>query len=181
MSTMHHTSLTSGTTQIFLTAILIVTVLLSACNKADTVVAQPLELTPGALCSLDGMPLADYPGSKAQIQYNQGEVDLFCDTIEMFAVYLKPEQQRRVRAMYVQDMAKTDWNQPVGHWIDAKRAFYVAGSKKYGSMGPTLASFANEADARAFAVEHSGKVYRFDQITPDMVVLDGGVIKDHVM
>ena len=45
-------------------------------------------------------------------------------------------------------------------------------------MGPTLASFAREEDARAFAGKEGGKVYRFEEVTPAMVVMDGGVLKD---
>jgi len=153
---------------------------LGGCNKNEQVAAQPVEITRGTTCSLDGMTLMDYPGPKAQIHYDHGNPDFFCDTIEMFSIYLKPEQQKRIRSIFVQDMAKADWNNPTGHWIDAKTAFYVAGSKRHGSMGPTLASFAREEDARAFAAKEGGKVYRFDQITPDMVVLDGGVLKDHM-
>ncbi len=154
---------------------------LGGCSKNEPVVAKPVEITRGTVCSLDGMTLMDYPGPKAQIQYGQGNPDFFCDTIEMFSIYLKPEQQKRVRAMFVQDMAKADWNNPIGQWIDAKTAFYVAGSKKRGSMGPTLASFSGEADASAFVAREGGKVYRFDQITADMVTLDGGVLKDRIM
>ena len=40
------------------------------------------------------------------------------------------------------------------------------------------ASFGSEADAQAFAGKNGGKVLRFDQITIDMVSLDGGVIRD---
>ena len=36
-----------------------------------------------------------------------------------------------------------------GNWIDAKKAVYVFGSKRLGSMGPTAASFSSEADAQA--------------------------------
>lgn len=153
--------------------------LLAGCSKSETAAAQPVELTRDAVCSLDGMTLMDYPGPKAQIHYESGEPDLFCDTVEMFSIYLKPEQQRRVRAVFVQDMAQADWNAPAGHWIDARAAFYVAGSKARGSMGPTLASFAREEDARAFAARQGGKVLPFEQVTPDMAVLDGGVLKDH--
>lgn len=153
---------------------------LGGCSKSEPVAAQPIEITRGTTCSLDGMTLMDYPGPKAQIQYDQGKPDFFCDTVEMFSIYLKPEQQKRIRAIFVQDMAKADWNNPVGHWIDARTAFYVAGSKARGSMGPTLASFARESNASAFAAREGGKVYRFEQITPDMVVLDGGVLKDHM-
>ena len=152
---------------------------LAACTNSQTVAGNAVDFTRDTACSLDGMTLADYPGPKAQIQYEQGEPDFFCDTIEMFSIYLKPEQVKRVRAVYVQDMGQADWNNPTGHWIDAKSAFYVAGSKRRGSMGPTIASYAREADARELAAKEGGRVLRFDQVTPDMAVLDGGVVSDH--
>jgi copper chaperone NosL len=155
------------------------TSLLGACSRSQAAAAQAIEPGRDAACSLDGMTLADYPGPKAQIIYESGEPDFFCDTVELFSIFLRPEQQRPVRGVFVQDMGGTDWNAPAGHWIDAKSAFYVAGSKARGSMGPTLASFAREADARDFAVKQGGQVFRFDQVTPAMVVLDGGVLKDH--
>lgn len=155
--------------------------LLAACGETAQTPSGPVEITRETVCSLDGMTLADFPGPKAQIHYAQGKPEFFCDTIEMFSIYLRPEQQRRVRAMFVQDMAKADWNDPRGHWIDAKAAFYVMGSSRRGSMGPTFASFASEQDARAFAQKYGGRVLRFDEVKPDMVVLDGGVIRDRTM
>ncbi|HJV59451.1 MAG TPA: nitrous oxide reductase accessory protein NosL [Albitalea sp.] len=154
---------------------------LAGCNAAQPGTLKPVEITRDTPCSLDGMTLADYPGPKAQIVYEQGAPDFFCDTIEMFSIVLRPEQKRRIGAVFVQDMRQAAWDDPRGHWIDARSAFYVAGSKRQGSMGATLASFAGEADAKAFAAKEGGKVYRFEQITPDMVVLDGGVLKDHQM
>ena len=156
-------------------------VLLTACGQGTQAPVTPVEITRDTVCSLDGMVLADYPGPKAQIHYDHGKPDFFCDTIEMFSIYLRPEQQRRVRAMFVQDMGKTDWNSPSGHWIDAKTAFYVMGSKMRGSMGPTIASFSSEQDAKAFAAKYGGKVLRFDDVKPDMVILDGGVMRDRKM
>lgn len=55
------------------------------------------------------------------------------------------------------------------------------GSRRMGAMGPTAASFANEADAKAFATENGGKVLRFDEVTPDMAILDGGALHDQSM
>ena len=111
------------------------------------------------------MLLLDYPGPKAQIHYDQGAPEFFCDTVEMFAIYPRPEQQKRILAVYVQDMGKADWTKPQGHWIDAKMAFYVEGSKLHGSMGPTLGAFAAEKDAQSFAQKEGGRVLRFDQVT----------------
>ncbi len=156
---------------------------LGACGKSETTTdVAPIEITQSTSCTLDGMLLADYPGPKAQIHYaGQPDPEFFCDTVEMFNVYLKPEQVRTVRGLFVQDMGKTDWDQPQDHWIDAKSAIYVHGSKRRGSMGPTIASFALEADAAKFAAEYGGKVYRFAEITPDMVILDGGALHDSNM
>ncbi|HOL38127.1 MAG TPA: nitrous oxide reductase accessory protein NosL [Rubrivivax sp.] len=142
---------------------------------------QPRAITRETVCSLDGMTLADYPGPKGQIVYAQGEPDFFCDTVELVAILLRPEQVRAIAGAYTQDMAATDWTQPLDHWIDARRAIYVVGSDAKGSMGPTLATFARVEDAQAFAARHGGQVLHFEQITPAMVNLDGGVLKDERM
>ena len=153
---------------------------LAACNAQDKA-AGPLEFTSETACSLDGMVLADYPGPKAQILYTQGDPDFFCDTVEMFSIYLRPEQKRGIAAVFVQDMGKADWASPKGHWIDAKTAFYVVGSRREGSMGPTIASFGAENDAQRFAAEFGGKVMPFSAVTPEMATLDGGIIHDQRM
>jgi copper chaperone NosL len=150
---------------------------LIACTQ-QTASVSPKEIAADTSCALDGMVLADFPGPKGQIHYATGETDFFCDTLEMFAMFLQPEQKRRITAIYTQDMGHTDWDKPQGHWIDAKSAFYVTGSKKTGSMGPTIAAFAQQADAEKFAQANGGRVLRFDQVTPDMVNLTGGVIHD---
>ena len=155
--------------------------LLAGCGDkaAEQQSLAPVEIDRSTRCELDGMLLADYPGPKAQIHYaGQEKPSFFCDTIELFNTLLAGEQVRAVRAVYVQDMGKADWNEPKGHWIDAKTAVYVLGSKRHGSMGPTIASFAQEADAAKFAGEHGGKVLRFADIKLDMVDLSGGALHD---
>lgn len=159
---------------------LILVVLLIGCKQSSApVVAQ--EITTGTSCSLDGMTLADFPGPKAQIHYATGEPDFFCDTMEMFSIYLQPEQKKNITGMYTQDMGRANWEKPQGSWIDAKTAFYVFGSKKTGSMGPTLAAFASQENANKFAAEFGGKVLNFSQVTPEIVDLTGGVIHDEHM
>jgi copper chaperone NosL len=163
-----------------LAALLGVFVFLAGCGEEQRPV-QPQEITRTTACSLDGMILADYPGPKGQIHYDRGEPDFFCDTMELMSIHLQPEQKKRVVAVFTQDMAKTDWKSPQGHWIDAKTAWFVQGSRMRGSMGPTLATFARVEDAEAFARQHGGRVLRFEQITLEMVRLDGGVLKDERM
>ena len=85
------------------------TVLVGCGQSATETAVLPLEINQGTSCSLDGMLLADYPGPKAQIHYaGQAEPDYFCDTVEMFHMFLNPEQVRVVRGIFVQDMGKAD-------------------------------------------------------------------------
>lgn len=153
---------------------------LSACDKApETATLAPIEIDRSTSCELDGMLLSDYPGPKAQVHYaGQDKPSFFCDTVELFSTLLAGEQVRTVKAVYVQDMGQTDWEHPSGHWIDAKTAVYVLGSKRRGSMGPTIASFGQETDATRFAAEYGGKVLRFADIKPEMVDLSGGALHD---
>jgi len=72
--------------------------------------------------------------------------------------------------MYVHDMSLSPWNHPDDdHLISAKTAFYVTGSTKTGSMGPTFASFSNESAAISFAREQGGKVLSFKQLTKKLL------------
>jgi copper chaperone NosL len=147
-------------------------------RTADAQASAPKEFAADTACELDGMTLADYPGPKAQIHYADAAgaaAPMFlCDTVELFSTLLQPEQVRKVQAAYVQDMGRADWDQPRGNWIDARGALFVRGSKRLGSMGPTLASFAQEADAKKFVGEYGGTVLRYGEITPAMVDLGGG-------
>lgn len=152
---------------------------LSACGDKTETAVVAVEIDPATTCDLDGMLLADFPGPKAQIHFkNEAKPTFYCDTVEMFNTLLKPEQVKPIRAVMVQNMGKADWDQPRGNWFDARSGIYVLGSKRKGSMGPTIASFAQEADAQAFAAKHGGKVLRFGQITRDMVDLSGGAQQD---
>lgn len=159
--------------KLLLLALLLATFALGCTQKEEAIKA--VEIDRATSCALDGMILMDYPGPKAQIHYDKGEPDFFCDTMEMFSIYLRPEQKKRIKALFTQDMGKTSWEQPKGDWIDAKSAYYVLDSKKMGSMGPTLAAFSHMEDAQAFVKQFGGKVLRFDEVTLNMVTLDGGV------
>lgn len=153
-------------------------ILLPACNQTGTKTAVALEPTRETACELDGMILKDYPGPKAQIHYAEGKPEFFCDLMEVFSMLLMPEQMRSVTGAFVQDMGKTEWKRPEGNWIDAKSAFYVAGSKKMGSMGPTLGSFASMQDAEAFVKIEGGKILRYEQVTADVLNKGGDATHD---
>jgi copper chaperone NosL len=163
-----------------LTALFAALLLLAACGETKAPV-QPLEISKNTVCALDDMVLQDFPGPKAQIHYEQSAPEFYCDTREMFSIVLRPEQKKHIVGVFTQDMGKADWTHPQGHWIDARTAFYVVGSRRTGSMGPTMASFGAEADAKNFSAKYGGKVLRFDQVTLDMVDLTGGIVHDEKM
>ncbi len=156
---------------------------LAGCDPSQSAkTLAPVEIDLHTTCDLDGMLLADYPGPKAQIHYaGQDAPVFFCDTVEMFHTLLAPEQVKAIQAVYVQDMGKADWNQPRGHWMDAKAGIYVLGSKRHGSMGPTIAAFAQEADAQTFIQQWGGKMLRYGEVKPSMVDLSGGALHDSRM
>jgi copper chaperone NosL len=153
-------------------AALAVALLLAACSQ-DAL--TPLAQEPGAdtACALDGMVLQDFPGPKAQVHYTEGKADYYCDLMELFAVLLAPEHKRKIAAVFVQDIGRTDWAKPSGHWISAKDALFVVGSKKQGSMGPTFGAFSNAQEAAAFAKKEGGKLVPFDQVTAAMLDTGG--------
>lgn len=146
--------------------------LLVACGQT-MVAAIAQEPTADTACALDGMVLKDFPGSKAQVHYTEGKADYYCDLMELFAVLLAPEHKRKIAGVFVQDVGKTDWAKPSGHWIAAKDALFVVGSKKQGSMGPTFGAFSSAQDAEAFVRKEGGKVVPFDQVTAAMLDTGG--------
>lgn len=143
---------------------LLLVALLAGCGQAASLTA--LEPAADTACALDGMVLRDYPGAKAQIRYGDGKTDYFCDVVELLRTVLAPEQARGTAAPFVQDMGEADWRRPEGHWIDARAALYVVGSRAEGSMGPTVVPFAQRADAETFARREGGQVLAFAELTP---------------
>jgi len=154
---------------------------LAGCSRdgAEAGTAAAADFGSDASCALDGMLLAEYPGPKGQMLIaGHPQPEWYCDTLELLNVLLRPEQVRKVRGAWVQDMARADWERPRGHWIDARQAHYVLGSRRKGSMGATAASFADAGAAQAFQAQHGGRVLALADIQPDMVDLSGGALHD---
>ena len=123
-------------------------------------------------CHLCGMIIKGFPGPKAQL-YERGNKDSFkfCSTRDMFAYLLDPEHHHAIQTVYVHDMTVTPWEHPDDKtYIDARKAWYVAGHNHQGAMGPTLASFSDKEVANAFAKQYGGKVYSFDDINQQLLL-----------
>ncbi len=148
--------------------------LLTACSQpAETEVNphQAVKIEARDECHLCGMLISNFSGPKAELyrkgvtQADGNKVHKFCSTRDMFSFYLDPENKRNVTSIYVHDMSKSPWDEPNdSYFIDAKTAWFVAGSSKTGAMGATLASFSKQQDAEKFAQEFGGQVLNFEQV-----------------
>ncbi|WP_250655311.1 nitrous oxide reductase accessory protein NosL [Alkalimarinus coralli] len=148
--------------------------LLTACsNEEQTQQAKntPVAIESGDECHLCGMIITEFPGPKGELfEGRKSNVRKFCSTRDLMSWYLQPENKPNSKDIYVHDMSRSDWNSPNDeHMVNAKDAWFVAGSSMKGAMGPTLASFAQKADAEQFATKHGGKVIGFNDITMDIL------------
>jgi copper chaperone NosL len=146
--------------------------LFTACTKGDIEKPFPIELTREHACAVCGMVTVDLPGTKAQIHYRNGKTDTFCCTLHMLSFYLQPDRPRNIAAIYVNDMGKADWEQPKGQWIDAKKAFYVAGGDVMGPHGEAFVPFSELKDADGYIKDHGGKIIKFDEVTIEVLKPD---------
>ncbi len=151
---------------------------LIACSdneKQAQVIHQAVAMESSDECHLCGMLITHFDGPKGEaFRKEQGDkVFKFCSTRDMFSYYLEPENKRNVAQMLVHDMSKMPWGSDSiddKYFIDAKTAWYVAGSEKTGAMGQTLASFSQQSDATAFAKEFGGQVLSFKEINFDTLM-----------
>lgn len=131
-------------------------------------------------CHVCGMIISDFAGPKGQAVGKTG-VRKFCSTAEMLGWYLQPENKRLDAKLYVHDMGKSEWTHPSDeHLIDARSAWYVAGTGLKGAMGAPLASFADEQQALKLATEHGGRVLRFEEID-HALLQQGASMQQHGM
>ncbi len=139
------------------------------CSEEEVTKPSPIEFDRKHACSVCGMIIVDFPGSKGQIHYKNGRYDQFCCTLDMFLFYLQPDRPRNIIAIYVNDMGKADWDHPENYWIDAKSALYVYGGDIMGPMGEALVPFSDLKEADAYKENHGGKIVRFDEVTMSML------------
>ncbi|MBA55323.1 MAG: hypothetical protein CMK89_12780 [Pseudomonadales bacterium] len=146
--------------------------LLTACQEENpTTILTPQEFTRSDECHLCGMAILGFPGPKGQALVGRpAQVVKFCSTRDLISWYLQPENIPNTKALFVHDMARSDWQHPDDrHLIDAREAWYVVGSSQRGAMGPTLASFATEESAKSFANQQGGNVLSFYELRLDQL------------
>ena len=131
---------------------------------------HPLKITRAHACALDGMTIIDHHGPKAQLMRRDNSRALFCDAKEAFTELLDPLRRKKIVKVWFQTLDEAPWESHPNGWVEAADLYFVSGSAKRGSMGPTIAPFENRAKAQEFVERYGGKIYSFSQI--DAVVIE---------
>ena len=113
---------------------------LQACGGEESplIEKQPVALTDDAVGHFCGMQVSDHDGPKGQVFLKGADVPLwFVSVRDSLAFSRMPDEQFRVRTIYVSDMGKAaSWEQPGdAAWVRAEDAWYVAGSARQGGSG----------------------------------------------
>ena len=147
---------------------LLCTLLLFACERTPQGDAPPPDtLTREASGYYCLMTVVDHKGPKGQIFLgDRAEPLWFTSVRDTIAFTMSPEEPKNIAAIYVNDMAVADWEDPgTDNWIDARKAWYVIESSRTGGMGaPEAVPFSIKSQAEDFAGEYGGRVVDFDSI-----------------
>lgn len=135
-------------------------------NGAGPAAGEPVHKK--SRCPVCGMFVAKYPQWWAQVTMSDGSAQVFDGVKDMIAYCFAPQQfGAAVGNMVAEIFVKDYYSQK---WIDGKKAVYVMGSDVYGPMGHELVPFGSQAGAESFFKDHHGKkIYRFAEITPDVI------------
>ncbi|MCG5480841.1 MAG: nitrous oxide reductase accessory protein NosL [Ensifer alkalisoli] len=161
-----------------ITAILAASLLLAGCEKEEVAtMPAPYSLTADAMGHYCGMNVLEHPGPKGQVILEDiPEPIWFSSARDTIAFTMLPEEPKDIAAIYVSDMgAAPSWEEPgAENWIDARKAFYVIGSKVRGGMGAEEAvPFSDEGAARDFAATNGGEVVEFADVPKEYVLGTG--------
>lgn len=155
-----------------LAGLLAASLMLSGCrDSTPKALAAPAPITSGDSCHVCGMTITAHPGPKGEAFLGNDAAPLkFCSTAELFTFLKQPENAAQLSHAYVHDMKETSWDSPSDDaFIRAADAVYVIDHDRRGSMGHTLAPFADKNAADAFIEDHGGHVIGYDAIDLELL------------
>ena len=156
---------------------LLISLLLAAWVPLAAAQAVP---KPGArdLCPVCGMMVSKYPNWVAVVTWKDGHAHYFDGAKDLFKFlndlpkFAPGHRRDDIAGIHVTDFYNLAR-------IDARQAFFVAGSDVLGPMGHELVPLASKADADDFMKDHKGKkLYTFDRIPAGLpYALDNGKVE----
>lgn len=117
------------------------------------------------------MWITKYPGPKGALEFEDGQVLKYCSARGAACGMLEAlKAGKRVKTVWMHDVADNDWKRPKADtMVDVKDAWFVYGSLMKAVMGPSLAAFRQERDARAFQKTYGGTIYRLEDLTAEVL------------
>lgn len=143
----------------------------AAVAAEDVAAIPPQTISKELRCPVCGMFPARYPKWMAQVIFKDKTLRAFDSPADLFrfvhnlAKYERNSVRSRegVTVIYLTDYAK-------GGWVDARQAYFVAGSSARGPMNNAdLPAFNGQEAAEKFAAGKGGRVLGFEQITAELV------------
>ena len=135
---------------------------------------SPHEIDPDAIAQFCGMSLAEHPGPKGQLFVrDQAKPIWFASARDAIAFTMLPEMPKDITAIYVSDMARAQsWDKlEPDAWVEARKAFYVIGSRRKSGMDTDEAvPFGEKEAARSFAAQYGGRVVSFADIPQSYIL-----------
>jgi len=136
-----------------------------ACSSQSVIDESPIDITRSDTCALDGMTIVDHHGPKAQILRRDGSRLMFCDAKEAIGEMLSPGRRKLVHKIWFQILDERSWTSHRDKWAEGVVIYFVIGSKKMGSMGPTVAPFLERGNAKNFVSRNGGDIFQLGEIT----------------
>ncbi len=138
-----------------------------AAGLAAAAGAPPQAPGPKDKCPVCGMFVAKFPEWTAAARHPDGSVAYFDGAKDLFTFLKDPGRYGRTGAPAGDVWVKDYYQQRM---LEARKAWFVAGSKVLGPMGRELVPCATEAEARTFMKDHGGsRILRFAEVTPEVL------------
>ncbi|MBV2236044.1 MAG: nitrous oxide reductase accessory protein NosL [Sterolibacterium sp.] len=145
---------------------------MAAEEAVATATVSPKEIGKNMRCPVCGMFPARYPKWQAQVIFKDGDLRAIDSPVDLFRfLHNLPRYERKhaeqgraaIAAIYLTDHVK-------GGWVDARQAWFVAGSSARGPMNNAdLPAFNGRPAAERFAASNGGRVLAFEEITAELV------------
>jgi len=167
-----------GRTIVF--ALLLPALLLGCQEKQAATPPAPHRMTTELIGHYCGMNVLEHPGPKGQIFVaSLIEPVWFSSARDTIAFTVLPDEPKDILAIYVSDMGKApSWDKPgPDNWVEARKAFFVIGSRVKGGMGGDEAvPFSERSAAERFVGESGGRIVAFDEVPRDYVLSSVGAV-----
>lgn len=115
-----------------------------------------LRLSPGDRCPICGMYPAKRPKTAAGMQLSDGRTFYFCGNGCLLRTWRFSDKYLAVSSDAIDRMRVRDFF--TGETIDARSAWWIAGSDVIGPMGPALVALESRGAVDAFKERHGGQL-----------------------